>query len=125
MTTFRLERLNREFLREISLLLQSRVKNAQVHGAVLTQVVCSKDLSHAKVFFTTMLPEDREPTRKALQEVAGFLRSLLGKQMRLRKIPELHFHCDETEERARSVEALLDTLAREEPRPPREEPEAP
>lgn len=119
MTTFRLERLNREFLREISLLLQSRIKNAQVHAAVLTQVDCSKDLSHAKVFFTTLDPAEKEPTLKALQDVAGLLRSCLGKQMRLRKIPELHFYYDMTEERARSVEALLDSLrSKEDPNPP-------
>ncbi|MFI4967529.1 MAG: ribosome-binding factor A, partial [Gammaproteobacteria bacterium] len=43
----------------------------------------------------------------ALQHASGFLRHELGQLMRLRIMPELRFHYDETEERAARLEALI------------------
>lgn len=111
MMTFRIERLNKEFLREISLLLQGRIKNERARMAVLTSVSCSKDLSVAKVYFTVLDRSLANEVKIALEEVGGLLRSILGKEMRLRKVPEFRFIFDDTEDRAGRVEALLDKLS--------------
>jgi len=91
MTTFRMQRINKQMQREISLLLEMRVKNETAKKAVITEVDCSRDLEQAKVFFTTVDPKERDDVKKALSSVAGALRSLLGKQMKLRQIPVLEF----------------------------------
>ena len=113
MTTFRMQRINKQMQREISLLLEMRVKNETAKKAVITEVDCSRDLEQAKVFFTTVDPEERDDVKKALSSVAGALRSLLGKQMKLRQIPVLQFFLDTSEEYGRVMDRLLDSLKTE------------
>lgn len=110
MPGFRIERINREILREISDLIRTRVKDDTVKQAVLSEVECSRDLSHAKVYFRTLTPENVEDVKGSLDRSSGLLRSLLGRRMRLRQIPELHFIYDTTEDKAREIEAVLDAL---------------
>ncbi len=110
MTSFRIERINKELLREISLLLQVRIKNEWAKKAILTGVECSRDLSTAKVYFTTLETADQEPVRTGLESVEGLIRSILGKEMRLRTIPEFRFIVDLSEEKARAMDAVLDRL---------------
>jgi len=111
MTTFRIERLNKEFLREISLLLQGRVKDDRAKMAILTGVSCSKDLSVAKVYFTVLDRSKVEEVLLGLEGASGLIRGMLGREMRLRKIPEFRFIYDDTEDRAGRVDAILDSIA--------------
>ena len=111
MATYRIERLNKEFLRRISDLLLCQVKNDVAQEAVLIEVDCVRDLTHAKVYFTLIDASRREPVSDALKVVAGTIRSMLGKQMHLRQVPELHFLYDDSEEKARKMDALLDSLS--------------
>lgn len=111
MVTYRIDRLNREFLRLISGMLQTRIKNSGAGEAILTMVSVSRDLGHAKVFYTLINQEDRERVQAALDAAAPVLRAMLGKEMRLRTIPELHFCFDESEVKARRMDELLDMVA--------------
>jgi ribosome-binding factor A len=110
MATFRIEKINKELLRVINEILHKEVKNETAQEAILTEVNCSKDLGHAKVYFITLDPNRREVVLGALDNVAGQIRGHLGKIMRLRVIPELHFAIDLTEEKARQLDRLLDSL---------------
>lgn len=110
MATYRIERLNKEFLRRISDLLLCHIKNDSVKEAVLTEVDCSRDLAHAKVYFTLIDASRREVVCEALKLVAGTVRSILGKQMCLRQVPELRFIYDDSEDKARKMDALIDSL---------------
>ena len=110
MTSFRIERINKEFMREISLLLQGRIKNEWARKAILTGVECSRDLGFAKVYFTTIDPAEQEAVKAGLDSVEGLIRSILGKEMRLRTIPEFRFIVDLSEEKARVMDAVLDSL---------------
>ena len=115
MTSFRIQRINKEFLREISQLLQGRIKNEWARKAILTGVQCSRDLGYAKVFFTTFDPAELESVKAGLDSVEGLIRSVLGKEMRLRTIPEFQFIVDLSEEKARVMDAVLDRLKNESP----------
>ena len=110
MATYRIERLNKEFLRKISDLLATQIKNDVVKEAILTAVDCGRDLGHAKVYFTVIDPSRREEVLLQLQKVAIQVRASLGKGMHLRKIPELHFLYDESEIKAREMDELLDRI---------------
>ncbi len=111
MVTYRIDRINKEFLRAISEMLQVRVKKESVSEAILTKVNVSKDLSYAKVFYTLIDTARREEIQKALESTAGQIRSMLGKEMHLRTIPELHFVYDDSEAKARAMDELLDRVA--------------
>lgn len=111
MVTYRIDRINKEFLRAISEILQVRIKNDNVRDAILTKVSTSKDLSFAKVFYTLIATDRKDEIQKALDSTAGQIRSMLGKDMHLRTIPELHFVYDDSEAKARAMEELLDKVA--------------
>ena len=111
MVTYRIDRINKEFLRAISEILQVRIKKDNVRDAILTKVSTSKDLSFAKVFYTLIDTDRKDEIQKALDSAAGQIRSILGKDMHLRTIPELHFVYDDSEAKARAMEELLDKVA--------------
>ena len=89
MVTYRIDRINKEYLRAISEILQVRIKKDNVRDAILTKVSTSKDLSFAKVFYTLIDMDRKDEIQKALDSTAGQIRSMLGKDMHLRTIPEL------------------------------------
>ncbi len=79
----------------------------------ILEVRPSPDLSYARVFYRTL--GAREEAESALRGAAGFLRGELAREIRLRRVPELDFHFDESPERGDRVEGLLREL-REGPR---------
>ena len=111
MVTYRIDRINKEFLRLISVMLQTRIKDEAAAEAVLTKVLVSRDLGFARVYYTLINQEDREKVQEALDKAAVPLRGMLGREMKLRTIPELHFRYDDSENRARQMDELLDKVA--------------
>lgn len=110
MTSYRIDRVNKELLRELSEAVQRHLKNDTAKEAIFTAVDCSKDLRHAKVYFITLDPERRKIVLAALRNSAGPIRGFLGRTMRLRVVPELVFALDKSEEKAREMDRLLDSL---------------
>ncbi|MBC8952230.1 30S ribosome-binding factor RbfA [Xenorhabdus sp. PB62.4] len=97
----RTQRVAQEMQKEIAIILQREVKDPRIGMATVSGVEVSRDLAYAKVFvtFLNILVEDHDSDMvkegiKALNEASGFIRSLLGKAMRLRVIPELTFSYD-------------------------------
>ncbi|KAG1716439.1 hypothetical protein ID866_714 [Astraeus odoratus] len=92
------QRVAQEMQKEIALILQREIKDPRI-GMMTTVsgVEMSRDLAYAKVFVTFLNDQDEAAVKngiKALQEASGFIRSLLGKAMRLRIVPELTFFYD-------------------------------
>jgi ribosome-binding factor A len=105
-----MQRINKQMQREISLLLELRVKNETAKLAVITEVDCSRDLENARVYFTTVDPSIKDDVKKSLESVAGALRTMLGRQLGLRLTPALSFHVDTSEDYGRVIDRLLDSL---------------
>lgn len=111
MITHRIDKLNKEFLRRISEILGMRIKNDYVKNAILTNVKVSRDLGHARVFYTMLNVDEQEQLQTALESVGGIIRSILGREMKLRTIPQMHFIYDDSEAKAREMDALLERVA--------------
>ncbi|MBS0969176.1 30S ribosome-binding factor RbfA [Chimaeribacter arupi] len=97
----RTQRVSQEMQKEIAIILQREVKDPRIGMATVSGVEVSRDLAYAKVFvtFLDVLAENHDPDRvvtgiKALQDASGFIRTLVGKAMRLRVVPELTFAYD-------------------------------
>src|SRR5262245_39026285 len=86
------------------------MRDPRLQLVTVTDVKVSPDLSHARVFYLVHEESQVKEADLALRAAAGHFRSLIGREMRLRVVPELHFHFDETERNAARVEALLDGL---------------
>ena len=95
--------------RELSDLLRRDVRDPRVGMVTITSVDVSPDLSHAKVFFTTLDKEHLEETTRGLQRAAGFLRSQLAHRMKM-YTPELRFVYDESVERGDHLSRLIDSV---------------
>ena len=106
----RTQRVGHFLHEEVARLLQSTVRDPRVQEVNLTGVEVSRDLSHAKVFFTLMndaSPEERAEVTAVLSKVSGFLRSELAKASAMRTVPRLSFRFDESVGRGRDMESLL------------------
>ena len=103
-------RINKQLQREISLLLEQRVKNDVAKNAIITGVECSRDLELARVYFTTLDPAAREPVLAELRNIKGALRSMLGQVVQLRHIPALDFTVDRSSDYGERIDGVLHKL---------------
>jgi len=106
----RSERVGAELLRELSVLLRRAVADPRLGGITLQEVRVSRDLGHAKVFFTCFpTDEDHETQARLLNgALSGFLRRELARGARLRSVPQLRFVHDESVRRGEHLAALID-----------------
>ena len=98
--------------------LTEGVKDPRVVGLVtVTGVDVTRDLRHARVYVTVLGDEAaHRSTLEGLASLAGHLRPLVARALRLRLAPEIEFRRDETAEHATRIESLLARL-RDEPPP--------
>ena len=105
----RSERVNDQIQRDLSDIIRSELKDPRVGMVTLTAVEVTPDYAHAKVYFTMLEGKTSvEDTLFGLQKAAGFLRSELGKRIKIHQIPQLNFKFDESLERGISLSALID-----------------
>ena len=97
--------------KELALLIQTEVRDPRVGMASITGVRVSKDLAHANVFVTLLGKNGEEETQEgvaALNQAAGFLRSMLAKNISLRTTPKLKFIYDNSLVRGQYLTDLID-----------------
>ena len=93
---FRPNRLAEEIKREVTSMLQTDLKDPRIcRFSSITDVEVSRDLRYAKLFVSIYGSEEEQAqTLAGLQSAGGFIRSELGKRIRLRFFPELTFCLD-------------------------------
>ena len=101
-------RVAEQIRRELVVLIRDSVHDPRVKDFSISEVVVSKDLSTAKVYFTPYGQNTQhDELQDGLNSCSAFLRKELGKQMRLRVIPLLSFHYDDTLERTARLDDIL------------------
>jgi ribosome-binding factor A len=108
----RIERVNTMLRKEISDLVQHHLRDPRLGEFVaVTDVETSPDLQFAKVFVSSIGGQEEEPqVLEVLNSAAGFVRSELARNIRMRRIPELHFLWDSSIERGDRILRLLDQV---------------
>src|SRR5947207_733368 len=77
-------------------------------------VTVAPDLQLARIYYTQMGDErQRKDTKRALERATPFLRRGIGARLRLRRVPELMFHFDESIEKHDRIEKILIDLKEE------------
>lgn len=112
----RTQRVADQMQRELAILIQREVRDPRLGMVTITAVDVSRDLAHGKVYFTLLgkdSDEDVAENREILNEVAGFLRMQLGRVMKLRSVPQLHFHYDESIRRGVHLSSLIERAVAE------------
>lgn len=101
-------RVAEQIRRELVVIIRDSVNDPRVKDFSISDVVVSKDLSTAKVYYTPYTQNvDTDDLQEGLTSCAAFLRKELGKEMRLRVIPQLSFHYDDTLERSARLNDIL------------------
>ncbi|WP_317931497.1 30S ribosome-binding factor RbfA [Halioxenophilus sp. WMMB6] len=107
----RTDRLADALQRLLAHALQFEVRDPRVGMVNINEVVVSRDLSYAKVYVTFVdrdTDQQRQEALHALNNAAGFLRSLAAKQLDIRVTPRLQFIFDETSTRGQALSNLID-----------------
>ena len=109
----RSERTSKLIQREISALLEREVNDPRLSKFVsVTEVTLSPDLMHAKVYVSTLGSEmNKEDLLAGFDKASGFLRKELAAHLRLRQMPELSFHYDDSIERGARLLELMSELS--------------
>jgi ribosome-binding factor A len=96
--------------RELAALIQQELRDPRIGMVSITGVNVSRDLGHARVYFTVLgcdSGEDASDSTEALNKAAGFLRSQLSRDSSMRSVPQLRFYFDTSVGQGRHLEDLI------------------
>jgi ribosome-binding factor A len=96
--------------RELAALIQHEVRDPRVGMVSVTGVDVSRDLGHARVYYTMLGSDSSEAASEStevLNKAAGFLRSQLSRSSKMRSVPQLRFYFDSSVGRGRDLENLI------------------
>ena len=117
MGQYRIQRLNDQLRDEISqLILRQEVKDPRVSTFLsINRVEVTNDLSYAKVYVSSFLPENQvKKGVDGLQAAAGFIQREIAKKLRIRQFPKLLFQVDTGMKAGFEMVQKLNELEREE-----------
>lgn len=108
MSKHRPNRLAETLKEEISQLIRVELKDPRIGFVTLTSVDVADDLSHAKVYVSVLgTEEEGNASLDALNRAAGFVRSEIGKRVRLRHVPSIVFKYDPSIQHGAHIARLL------------------
>ena len=92
----RSQRVSDSIKKEVASIFLFKVNDPRLRNITITNVVLSDDLSNANIFYSTINLKDEEVSiKKALDKSRGFIRTMLGKSISLKKIPTISFFKDD------------------------------
>ena len=104
----RLERINEQYKKELSQIINYELKNPNATGMIsVTKVKVTNDLKFAKVDVSILNAKDTKQTLAALKKSAGFIRSELARRVNLRNTPEIIFELDDSMEYGERIDKIL------------------
>ena len=110
MANYRGGRINEEFKREISSLIQNEIKDPRITAMIsVTDVKVTKDLRYAKVFVSIFGKDDEEKNNTfiALKNASGYIRKEIGQRINLRYNPQIIFELDDSINYGMHIEELI------------------
>jgi ribosome-binding factor A len=90
------------------------LNDPRLEAVTITEVEVTADLKLATVFFSAMGNQSREEASlQGLQSATGYIRKKMGKELRLRYVPDLLFKVDQSFEYGSKIDRLIRTLQEE------------
>jgi ribosome-binding factor A len=111
------ERVGEEIAHEINAMLAGELKDPRLEGmVVVSEVRVQQDMKHARVFINMQgSAKEQADAIKALEHAAGFIRRELIERLQLRRLPELHFTLDHSQEYTERIDQLLKEMKKDKP----------
>ena len=110
MPVYRIDRINEEMAKEMSVILRE-LKDPRIKSGLVTITHCdvSADLKFAKIYFS-VLNIDAKEVQKGLSSAKGFIRREIASRLNLRNTPELTFIPDDSMEKGAKINQILKDL---------------
>ncbi len=109
----RSQRVGHLIREEVSDIVLNRLKDPRLGFLTVTDVEVTEDLRHARIYISTLKDEDRDEAIEILNSAKSFIRSELGKRLRMKFVPSLEFRFDETTRYGDKMERLLKKIREE------------
>ncbi len=108
----KIDRLESDIKRALSIILRQDVKHPMVNFVTITAVDLTNDLSYLTIYYTTLEDDEtkRKETAQALDKSSAFIRTVLAKRVKLRKMPQLRFKYDTSLETGNRIERGLKSV---------------
>jgi len=103
----RTDRVSAQLRRELGTLVHQAVREHGLASTSVSDVEVTRDMAHAKVFVTVLMPDKAKETVKALKALAPEIRFQLARAVKMRHVPELHFHYDDSVDKGERIDTLL------------------
>jgi ribosome-binding factor A len=108
--------------------LEFEVRDPRLPLVTITRVELSKDLAHAKIFYSVLGGRaERSKAEHLLESAGGFIQRQVARVLETRKVPRLHWHYDESLEKAQELDSAIkralerDKIISETGKPPADE----
>ena len=105
----RSQRVSSQIQRELASILQSDIKDPRLGFVTISEVVLSRDLAVAKVFFTVLNADAQgiQDSLSVLTHSTSYVRHELAKRLQLRNCPQLRFIYDDSVDRGIRLTKLM------------------
>ena len=111
MKSVRIERINSEIQKAVSYIIDNEIRDPQIDAMIsVSDVQTTPDLSHARIFITSIGTTNSDEVLNRIKGAAGFIRGKLSKMIKLRITPRLEFMKDESVEYASNIESILKNI---------------
>lgn len=116
----RTDRVADQIQRDLAVLIQREIKDPRLGMVTVSYVKVSKDLGYADTYITVLPLGDQNEASvvseslAVLNHAAGFLRKELSRGIKLRVMPQLRFHFDESVDRGRRLHSLIERAYQQE-----------
>ena len=110
------ERVQEAIRQEISKIVHEEIKDPRIGFITITGVELTRDLRHAKVYFSVLgEAKARHLALKGLVSAKGHIKGLLADRINLKFMPQIEFKIDESLERTQRIYSILDKIKKEKP----------
>lgn len=92
---------------EIADIIMNKIKDPRLGFVTVTGVDLTDDLKIAQVYISILKEEDKETSFEIINSAKGFIRSELGRRVRMKFMPSLIFRFDESVAYGDKIERLL------------------
>ena len=110
MSSIKIERLNHTIQQEISMILQTEVKDEHIKFVTITGVDTTNDLSLSKIYYTVLDKDKIDSTKEALEKAQSFIRTKLAERIDIRHTPELKFIYDTSIAYGEHIEEIIEKI---------------
>ena len=113
MPNHKIAKISSDLRRVISEILFDSARDEILKNITITACKVSRDLSYAKVYFTSLTDLDKKTIEKEVNEAASFIRGEVSNRIQLRHTPILEFVYDESIEYASRIEKIIKDIREE------------